>query len=205
MPRVPTALSLAPDVRLAAPTDADAIGALMCVALADKFRPALGRAAVRAMAAVVADDLERRVGRYWVAADGDELLGAVHLIFGGERSSRFLRVVAGAAGPVTAVRAYLVMSALGTGVIARDEAYVEELVVAESARGRGIGRRLLQACVQDAHDAGRRRLGLHVTLDNEPALGLYRSMGLMTVGECAWRLRRRLFRAPGLAHMQRPI
>lgn len=177
----------------------------MSLALADKFRPALGRAAARAMAAVVADDLERGVGRYWVAADGGGIQGAVHLIFGGEPTSRFLRVICRSTGPATTLRAYLVMSALGTGAIGRDEAYVEELVVAERARGRGVGRRLLEACVDDARRAGRRRLSLHVTTNNEAALSLYRSMGMLTVGERPWLLRRRLFRAPGMAHMQRPI
>lgn len=192
-------------MRLASPADAETIGALMSLALADKFRPALGRSAAVAMGAVVRDDLERRVGRYWVATDGERILGAVHLIFGGDQASRFLRVVARSAGALTAARAYVVMAALGTGTLARDEAYVEELVVAEDVRGRGIGRALLQACVADARRAGRRRLSLHVTSNNETALGLYRSLGLMVVDERPWFLRRRLFRAPGMAYMQRPI
>lgn len=51
------------------------------------------------------------------------------------------------------------------------------IAVAESARGRGIGRLLLARCEEVARAAGAERLALEVRVDNEPALGLYRDMG----------------------------
>ncbi len=51
------------------------------------------------------------------------------------------------------------------------------IAVAESARGRGIGRRLLSRCEQEARAAGAERMVLEVRSDNEAALALYRKMG----------------------------
>ncbi len=44
-------------------------------------------------------------------------------------------------------------------------------------RGQGIGRRLLQACIDKARAKGITRIELEVRADNQPAIGLYRSMG----------------------------
>ncbi len=44
-------------------------------------------------------------------------------------------------------------------------------------RGRGIGRRLLGACIAKAWAQGVTRIELEVRADNGPAIGLYRAVG----------------------------
>jgi ribosomal protein S18 acetylase RimI-like enzyme len=60
---------------------------------------------------------------------------------------------------------------------ARDAFYLAHLAVDPARRGRGLGRRLLAACVRRARRAGYARLQLDVCEDN-PAVGLYRRAGL---------------------------
>lgn len=62
------------------------------------------------------------------------------------------------------------------------DADVQTLAVAASARGSGLGRRLLDHLVQVAAGCGARRLHLEVRADNVPAIGLYRSAGFEEVG-----------------------
>ena len=54
---------------------------------------------------------------------------------------------------------------------------VAKMTVAERARGFGLGRRLLQACVDTAIAAGAPRLYLETNSSLGPALALYRSAG----------------------------
>lgn len=56
------------------------------------------------------------------------------------------------------------------------------LMVAASHRGRGIGRALLRQAVRWAHEAGVRKLELHVFPWNEPAIRLYESFGFVREG-----------------------
>ena len=56
------------------------------------------------------------------------------------------------------------------------------LMVAESHRRQGVGTPLLHAAVAWAHDAGVRKLELHVFPWNEPALGLYEAFGFEREG-----------------------
>jgi ribosomal protein S18 acetylase RimI-like enzyme len=49
--------------------------------------------------------------------------------------------------------------------------------VAEERRGRGLGRRLITACLEQLRAAGRPGVHLHTTTLNQPALRLYRSLG----------------------------
>jgi RimJ/RimL family protein N-acetyltransferase len=56
------------------------------------------------------------------------------------------------------------------------------LMVAKDARGRGVGRSLLQAAVGWARGAGIRKLELHVFPWNEPALQLYEQFGFEREG-----------------------
>ncbi|MFL5843381.1 MAG: GNAT family N-acetyltransferase [Solirubrobacteraceae bacterium] len=60
---------------------------------------------------------------------------------------------------------------------AAEDALLEDLFVAETARGSGLGRALLERVVQEARERGCRRLELDVNDHNEAALALYRSVG----------------------------
>ena len=71
-------------VRDARPEDADAVAAIIADGLAAKYRPALGDAAARAIAALVRHDLEAGSGsRHLVAELDGRIAGAVHLVTGG--------------------------------------------------------------------------------------------------------------------------
>lgn len=59
---------------------------------------------------------------------------------------------------------------------------VAELGVAKDRRGAGLGRALLQAAMNRLEGLGEQRLALYVTVGNDPALALYRSMGFAQVG-----------------------
>jgi RimJ/RimL family protein N-acetyltransferase len=56
------------------------------------------------------------------------------------------------------------------------------LMVAKDARGRGVGRALLEAAVAWARASGIRKLELHVFPWNEPAIRLYESFGFEREG-----------------------
>ena len=56
-------------------------------------------------------------------------------------------------------------------------AWVEDMVVDNAWRGRGIGRALLDSLMDWARTKGATRAQLLVDLDNEPALGYYRHLG----------------------------
>jgi ribosomal protein S18 acetylase RimI-like enzyme len=66
----------------------------------------------------------------------------------------------------------------GFGFVALDVPELTIGVVAE-ARGRGIGRRLLERLIADARERGVARLSLSVELDN-PAMALYEHLGFAT-------------------------
>ena len=54
---------------------------------------------------------------------------------------------------------------------------VAKMTVAEEMRGSGLGRKLLQACLEAGKAAGAPRLYLETNDSLGPALGLYRAMG----------------------------
>lgn len=56
---------------------------------------------------------------------------------------------------------------------------VAKMTVAERARGTGLGRQLMQVCIDAAKAAGARRLYLETNSSLAPALGLYRTMGFV--------------------------
>lgn len=56
-------------------------------------------------------------------------------------------------------------------------AWVEDMVIAEGWRSRGVGRRLLSSALDWARLRGVTRAQLLVDLDNEPALGYYDHLG----------------------------
>lgn len=59
-------------------------------------------------------------------------------------------------------------------------AWVEDMVVREDYRGKGIGRALLGSLMAWAVSKGATRAQLLVDLDNEPALGYYQHLGWQT-------------------------
>ncbi len=84
-------------------------------------------------------------------------------------------------------RVYLVARSseiLGFGgiMIIGDEAHVTNLLVDESARRAGLGRKLLVALVREAVAGGASHLTLEVRTSNESALSLYASIGMVPVG-----------------------
>jgi GNAT superfamily N-acetyltransferase len=59
----------------------------------------------------------------------------------------------------------------------RDDAMFRFLAVDPAARGRGIGRTLLEACLERARAAGKRRMALHTTEWMATARGMYERAG----------------------------
>jgi ribosomal protein S18 acetylase RimI-like enzyme len=59
---------------------------------------------------------------------------------------------------------------------------IQGLVVSEEARGRGVGRALVRAAVDEARRRGARRLTLRVLAHNTPARGLYEAEGFVVEG-----------------------
>ena len=60
---------------------------------------------------------------------------------------------------------------------AAEDCLLEDLFVLAEARGRGLGRELVQATIALARERDCRRVELDVNEDNAPALALYRSFG----------------------------
>ena len=56
---------------------------------------------------------------------------------------------------------------------------VAKMTVSEAARGTGLGRLLMQTCIDKARADGARRLYLETNSSLAPALGLYRAMGFV--------------------------
>lgn len=67
------------------------------------------------------------------------------------------------------------------GLIALDDGGFEvaKMTVSEAARGTGLGRLLMQACIDKAQESGAPRLYLETNDSLGPALGLYRAMGFV--------------------------
>ena len=66
--------------------------------------------------------------------------------------------------------------------VAGDEAEILTLAVVPSARGQGLGRRLLQSALARAQVLGARTMFLEVGTDNPAALALYSGLGFVRVG-----------------------
>lgn len=66
--------------------------------------------------------------------------------------------------------------------VAGDEAEILTLAVAPAARGRGLGRALLQAVIRKVSEMGAVSLLLEVGADNPAALALYAGLGFTRVG-----------------------
>lgn len=80
---------------------------------------------------------------------------------------------------------------LFTGWVVLDELEIESLIVAEAARGQGVGRVLLTEGLRLGKQRGAKKAFLEVRDDNLPALSLYRSLGFTVIGR-----RRNYYREP---------
>jgi ribosomal protein S18 acetylase RimI-like enzyme len=67
-----------------------------------------------------------------------------------------------------------------------DEAGIRMLAVAPEARGRGAGRRLVEACLERARRDGRRRVVLYTLPEMTAAHGLYRDLGFEREPAADW-------------------
>jgi GNAT superfamily N-acetyltransferase len=75
---------------------------------------------------------------------------------------------------------------------AAEDCWLEDLFVAESARGSGLGRAMVEAAVERAGQRGCRRIELDVDDANAPARGLYESLGFAEKGGGSAFMQRRL-------------
>jgi ribosomal protein S18 acetylase RimI-like enzyme len=67
-----------------------------------------------------------------------------------------------------------------------DDCWVEDVFVEEHARGNGLGRRLIEGCVERARQRGCRRVQLDANENNGGALALYRSLGFESGSPARW-------------------
>lgn len=90
-----------------------------------------------------------------------------HFVLGARRGPRLLGAIGCERDPRTKVR---------------HVGHVIGMMVRPEARGQGVGRALLAACVGEARRAGLEMLTLNVTAGNVPAIALYESSGFVTCG-----------------------
>ena len=65
--------------------------------------------------------------------------------------------------------------------------FVEDVVVDEAARGRGIGEALARECLRLAAEQGARRIELHSGDHRQPAIRLYQRVGFKKFETNVWR------------------
>ncbi len=195
-----------PEIRPASPGDARSIARLVCEALGDKYRPALGGRAMEGIAALVDRDVGGAgANQRWVAEVGGRMAGCVALVLDHDPDAGFPGTLARAVGWPRAIRATLVLGTLGHGRLTADEGYIDELAVAGWARRRGVARALIETCAAQARAADRSRLTLSVTIDNDAARRLYATSGFCEIHRRRWLTGRLLFRAPGAILMERRL
>jgi len=192
-------------IRVAKPRDATAIVDILVDGLGAKLLPAFGKAAHRAVRAMVSHEVSNADAAYRVACEEEQVLGVVHLDIGTAREPSLLTAIRREVGWMTTARATAVLAALAPPLPRQDEAVVEELAVHPDARRRGIASALLARCEKDAVEMGKSMLILQVTADNHGAIELYREFGFEVRSRRRWRLRRRLFHSPGALIMEKPL
>ena len=192
-------------VRPATPRDATEIARILAGGLGDKYGPAFGPHAVRALAAIVRASETAPPGGYRVAVGEDDVpLGVAHLGLSGEGASVF-RPVSRELGRIAALRATVVFLAFAKGGVGDDEAHLDEVAVAPEARRRGVASALLEECRATAAASGKRRLTLWVTGENRAAQALYRGAGFTIRRRQRWLSGRLLFGSRGALLMERPL
>ena len=73
-----------------------------------------------------------------------------------------------------------------TGIALEDEWEIRFVAVCQSLWGTGVGRALIEACEQRAHDAGATAVVLRVIDINERGLGFYDRLGYVRTPERDW-------------------
>ncbi|PWR25644.1 GNAT family N-acetyltransferase [Zavarzinia aquatilis] len=112
-------------------------------------------------------------------------LDAFHSELYPAESNHFLDIEAMKSERVTFVVVRLEGMAVGCGALARDPAgfaEIKRMYLAPAARGRGLGRHLLQFLLSCADDEGLTPVRLETGIHNAEALSLYRSLGFIERG-----------------------
>jgi GNAT superfamily N-acetyltransferase len=143
-------------IRPAGPEDFRALGQLMVdtyAALDGFFKPAEAPEYYAMLANI--GDLARKPGaELWVAADEDRLLGGV--VYFSDMAQ---------------------YGSAGTANQEKDASGFRFLAVAPEARGRGVGRALMEACIDRARAAGHRQMVIHTTDAMKTAWAMYERRG----------------------------
>jgi len=116
---------------------------------------------------------------YGQADPPDDVIAAAVDRLIGDPATEFLLAGEPAAG-VAQVRFRL---SAWTGV---EDAWLEDVFVEDDARGRGLGRALVEAAVERARSRGCARIQLDANERNEGALRLYRALGFETGSPERW-------------------
>jgi ribosomal protein S18 acetylase RimI-like enzyme len=139
---------------------------------------------------VCADDAETlvRLARDFHREDGHPLTeageSALRGIADGEPFARAWLVRQG-----DALLGYLILT-LGFSVeYGGRDGFIDDLYLVPAARGRGLGRRLIEFALAQARDLGIGTLHLEVEAGNEAATQLYRAVGFSETGRRLMRLR----------------
>ena len=103
----------------------------------------------------------------------DELIGRVVGKLIGDDDTEFLL----AGTPALGVAQLRFRPSVWTGT---DDAWLEDLFVLESARRKGVGRALVEACAERSRARGCKRLQLDTNETNTTALALYQRLGFVT-------------------------
>lgn len=143
--------------------------------------PAFGDQGAQALAALVARDVHRPAIRYVVAEADGTVIASARLAVAQEIPPDGMRQLAKVIGWPAAIRGATVLGMFSHPRLGTDEAYIEELVVREDWRRRGIATELLDACEELTRGAGKSRLTLWTAAWNTPAIRLYERRGFRIV------------------------
>jgi glycosyltransferase involved in cell wall biosynthesis/ribosomal protein S18 acetylase RimI-like enzyme len=180
-----------PRVRLARPQDAPALAQLHIHSLPDGFLSSLGERFLRVFYAALARDK----GAITLVADGDE--GVVGFAAGAASVGDFYRrffvrraIPAAIAAGHHLWRPRMLSRAWETARYAGDtgdypEAELISIGIADSRRGRGLGRQLLEGVLEGLREKGVQEVRVMVGADNESANEFYLRMGFRALGKIA--------------------
>src|SRR5215212_9332519 len=176
-------------VRLAGPEEDPAIAALVVEGFIDKFRPVFGRRMDRSVKImekwVVLEHASGGVTSLVIEGYGaGEIAGSVGVRTADSREDVLARglwrTLERNLGLPRALWATTLLSYPRYSSVS-SEAYIERLVVSPDFRRQGMAQRLLLAAEDLARAAGKKSVGLHVTVGNLGALRLYEAAGFVEV------------------------